>query len=301
VGRVGAHVSAEGGLPAAAARAVDLRLECLQVFVGAPQRWNRPELTPTEVQSFRGAVARNSLCPIFVHAPYLVNLASKRGDVRALSVISLTSQLAAADAIGAKGVVVHVGSGGDDAMEQAITGLRKVLERHTGTAVVILENDAGSGHRIGRDFADLGTLLAAVDRDPRVRFCVDTAHSLAAGYEIRTPVGLDETLRTLDAAVGLARVELLHVNDSKVELGRNVDRHDNLGQGKIGLDALARIVTHPLLAHLPAVLEVPGYEDDGPDRPNVELLRLLTSGLPTADALDAWRAAFLPPTAPRPS
>ena len=301
MGRVGAHVSAGSGLLAALERATNLGLECLQVFVGQPQRWSRALPDEATAATFRATAASSNLYPVLVHAPYLVNLASLRPDVRTLSVHTLVGQLAAADAIGALGVVVHVGSGGDDAMEQAIAGLQRVLDQHTGDAWLILENDAGSGRRIGRDFAELGALLRAVANDPRLRFCLDTAHCLAAGYELRTPEGLHATAAALIDAVGVDRLASLHVNDSKVDLGRNVDRHANLGQGKIGLDAFGSVLTHPAFASLPAILEVPGYADAGPDRPNVELLRLLTFGRVSDEALDRWCEQYLPATAPRPS
>ena len=275
--RVGAHVSTAGGLARAVQRALDIGAKCLQIFVGSPQVWTQPHLPDDEVDAFRTALAEHDLRPLFVHAPYLVNLASLRPQVRAASRRSLSSQLAWASHLGAVGVVVHVGSGGTDAFDLAVQGLRAVLQGHEDRAALILENDAGSGQRIGRSFAELGRLVDVLGRDERLLVCLDTAHSLAAGYEVRTPEGLEATLAELDSAVGLDRLALVHVNDSKADLGRNVDRHENLGQGKIGLSAFARILAHPALRPRPFILEVPGYDGEGPDRANVELLRRLAA------------------------
>lgn len=278
MGRIGAHVSAAGGPAEAARRAAELGLECLQLFVGSPQTWKSASLGDGEVAAGVAAFAANGLQPIFIHASYLINLASLRKEVRGMSRRLLGEQLRWADRLGALGVVVHVGSGGDDAFEQVVNDLRAVLGEHAGEAALILENDAGSGRRIGSRLAELGELIAALDGDPRLRVCVDTAHALASGYELRTPEGLDAAVDELGASVGLKRVALLHVNDSKTDLGSHVDRHENLGRGKIGVSAFARILTHPALRDLPFVLEVPGYAGEGPDAPNVAALRILAGG-----------------------
>jgi deoxyribonuclease-4 len=261
-----------------------------------------------EIDLFRAALDTAALHPLFVHAPYLVNLASLRPEVRGASRRTLVDQLGWADRLGALGVVVHVGSGGEDAFEKAIGGLREVLERHVGAAWLILENDAGSGHRIGRTFAELGALIRESGGDERVRVCLDTAHSLAAGYEVRTSDGLESAVDEVEREIGLSRLALIHANDSKVDLGRNVDRHENIGRGKIGLEAFARILAYPRLRHLPCVLEVPGYDGEGPDAPNVEALKCLAMGqipdLPPeagGEAAEPRRRGGKRSTAPRPS
>lgn len=278
MGKIGAHVSCSGGLTSAVERALEIGAECLQLFVGAPQNWASPKIPDEEVAAFRAALDAADLSPLFVHAPYLINLASLRPEVRGASRRALVEQLDWAGRIGALGVVVHVGSGGEDAMEKAVSGLREVLSRHAGDAWLILENDAGSGHRIGRSFAEIGALMRETGSDERVRVCLDTAHSLAAGYEIRTPEGLAATVDEVERETGLARLALVHANDSKVDLGRNVDRHDNIGRGTLGLEAFARILASPRLRDLPFVLEVPGYDGEGPDAANVEALKQLRAG-----------------------
>ena len=291
MGRIGAHVSTEGGPERAIDRALAIGAECLQIFVGAPQNWASPRIPEEGVAAFRAGLAENGLGPLFIHAPYLVNLASLRPEVRGMSRRALGEQLAWADRLGALGVVVHVGSGGDDAFDLAASGLEVVLRTHTGKAALILENDAGSGRRIGARLADLGGLIRTLG-DERLLVCFDTAHGLAAGYEVRTATGLDEAISELDAEVGLDRLALVHANDSKVDLGRNVDRHENIGRGKIGVEAFARLLAHPALRPKPFVLEVPGYAGEGPDRANVALLRLLAEG--RLDDVPRWEEEHLP-------
>lgn len=279
MGRIGAHVSASGGPAEAARRAHDLGLGCLQLFVGSPQTWAAPRLSDEDVERARAAFAGYDLRPVFVHAPYLINLASVRPDVRAASGRVLGEQLRWADRLGAFGVVVHVGSGGpesDVALSLVAQGIRSVLDGFSGASALILENDAGSGHRIGARLTELGELIRALDGDARLRVCLDTAHALASGYELRTPEGLAALVDEIEGSFGFERLALLHVNDSKTGLGSHVDRHENLGRGTIGEPALASVLTHPKLRDLPFVMEVPGYEGQGPDLPNVETLRRLS-------------------------
>jgi deoxyribonuclease IV len=298
MGRIGAHVSASGGPAEAARRARELGLECLQLFVGSPQTWAAPRLTDDEVARGAAAFADGDLRPVFVHAPYLINLASARPEVRAASRRTLVEQLRWADRIGASGVVVHVGSGGPDstdAFDLVVEGLRHALDGHDGGAALILENDAGSGHRIGATFGELGGLIDALDGDARLRVCLDTAHALASGYELRTDEGLAAAVAEIEDSFGAGRLALLHTNDSKTDLGSHVDRHENLGRGKLGAAAFARILTHPALRDLPFVLEVPGYAGNGPDARNVAALRLLATGdIAGFDALDLESTALHP-------
>lgn len=288
--RIGAHVRTSGGLVRAAERATAIGADCAQIFVGSPQTWARPSLDVEEVAAFHQQLAARDIAPIFVHAPYLINLASNRAEVRSSSRRMLTWQLIAAGQIGALGLVVHVGSGDDGAFGRVADGLRAALHESAaagGTAALILENDAGSGQRIGRGLTQLGALIDAAGGDDRLRLCFDTAHALAAGYELRTPAGVAAVLAELSEEIGLSRLALFHVNDSKVELGRNVDRHENLGRGKIGLAAFTALLAEPRLAEVPLVLEVPGYAGEGPDAPSVALLRLV-AGNRLAE-LPAWR------------
>jgi deoxyribonuclease-4 len=220
-------------------------------------------------------MAATGLGPLFVHAPYLINLASTRPDLRAKSIAALRSQLQWADRIGAVGVVVHVGSGDDDPLSAAAAALAEVLDGLPGQSLLLLENDAGAGHRIGRTLTEIGDLIARNGGSARIGVTLDTCHLLGSGYDIRTAEGLEAMLAEADRAFGLGRIRLVHANDSKAELGSNKDRHENIGLGYIGEEAFARILHHPAFANVPFVLEVPGFAGDGPDAENLAILRRL--------------------------
>lgn len=223
--------------------------------------------------AIRAAIDGRQVGPVFIHAPYLINLASPKPQLRGMSRQALERQLAWSDRIGAVGIVVHVGSGDEDALDVASESLNKLLAAHTGPSAIILENDAGAGRRIGRTFDQIGELIRRADGDARLKMCLDTAHTLASGYEIRTQNGLDAALAEIDREVGLDRVALVHANDSKVDINTHKDRHENIGEGFIGLEAFGRIVRHPGLADKPFVLEVPGMQGEGPDLENLARLR----------------------------
>jgi deoxyribonuclease-4 len=140
---------------------------------------------------------------------------------------------------------------------------------------ILLENSAGSGNMLGARFSQIGDLLDRLNRDPRLGMCLDTAHAFASGYELRHETGLVEMLEDIDRNVGLGRLHIIHANDSKAGLGSAVDRHENIGRGLLGEQAFRRMLAHPRLAHLPWVLEVPGFDNKGPDAPNVQALKRL--------------------------
>ena len=276
--RIGAHVSVAGGLTKGVDRALDIGAECIQIFVGAPQRWSPAKYTDDEAREFKQAVDENDLNPVFIHGPYLVNLASKRGDVRAISRRVLVSQLEWAEKLGAEGVIVHVGSGGDNALDLAEAGLREVLGNYRGPAKFLLENDAGAGQRIGKRFSEIGRLIKAADNDERLGVCFDTCHALVSGYEIRDRDSLSAAMEEFDAEIGQDRLVVVHANDSKGDLGSNKDRHENIGKGEIGEDSFEIILSDKNLRGLPFVLEVPGYEKGGPDARNIKDLIRLAGG-----------------------
>ncbi len=274
-GKVGAHVTVAGGLINGVKRAQEIQAECIQIFVGAPQRWAQAKFTDEEVEEFKQAVGQHDLNPVLVHGPYLVNLASERADVRAISRRALVSQLTWAEKLGAVGVIIHVGSGGEDAFELAEAGLNEVLSKYEGPARLLLENDAGAGRRIGKQFSEIGRLIKAAGHDERLAVCFDTCHALVSGYEVRTEDGLRAAMMEFDAEVGLDRLLVIHANDSKGAIGSNKDRHENIGQGEIGEAGFKNILANPAIRGLPLLLETPGYDKEGPDLRNIQdLIRI---------------------------
>ncbi len=276
--RIGAHVSTAGGVHTAIGRALDIGANCIQIFAGAPQRWATANFTAEDVAAFRRLANENDVRPTFIHSSYLLNFASADPDLREKSINSLRAALSWAQLLGADGVITHLGSSKQADMQEAerivCQALSIVLERAPAEPMLLLESCAGQGNTIGRQFGQLGKILRTL-RDPRVQICLDTAHVFEAGYDISTPAGLEQTLGQFDGEIGIPHLRVFHVNDSKTALGSNVDRHENIGHGLIGEAAFSRILQHPVLRSLPFVLEVPGLDKQGPDRPNIETMRRL--------------------------
>jgi deoxyribonuclease-4 len=274
--RIGAHC--QGGLAGAVRTALSIGAEAIQVFIGSPQTWRVVIPDEQTVEAFRAGVARHRLGPVFVHASYLVNLAGAE-PIRAKSIATLAWQLREAERAGAAGLIFHPGSFGTaerrDALRRVASATGAVVDGYAGRCRLLLETTAGQGAAIGNRFEDLAELLAAFAGDDRVGVCWDTCHVFAAGYDIATGAGLEHTLASFDAVVGLQHLHAVHANDSKTPLGSRRDRHANIGAGHIGAPAFRRMLRHPALRRLPWILEVPGLEERGPDRPSLDLLRRL--------------------------
>lgn len=276
MGRFGAHIA--GGLATCVPKAIGMSAECVQVFASAPQTWRPPNIQPKIVDAFRAGIADSGLGPVILHGVYLLNPASRDDALVEKTINSVVSYLEWADSLGALGVVVHLGSAGknpvEEGIQRVITNFRVALGRHSGDAMLLLETCAGQGATVGRSFEHIQQLLDGLD-DERAGVCLDTCHIFAAGYDFSTGEGLEDVVRQFDSTIGLSRLKAIHANDSKAALGTNIDRHDNIGQGQIGEEALARFLRHPAFESLPLYLEVPGYDGEGPDRRNLNTLRRL--------------------------
>jgi deoxyribonuclease IV len=277
--RIGAHVSTSGGVHTAIGRAVEIGANCIQIFAGAPQRWMEARFSDGDVETFRSLCREKDIQPVFIHSSYLINMASLDEALREKSVGSLTAALRWAEKLGAAGVITHLGSSKEAdpevAMDLVVSSIAAVLERLPESPHLVLETCAGQGNTIGRRFEQIGTVIDRLGRSPRLRVCLDTAHVFAAGYDITSAEGLELTLQQFDQSIGLERLVAIHVNDSKSAFASNVDRHENIGKGLIGEDSLALVLNHPRLRSVPFLLEVPGLDGQGPDRPNVLALRRL--------------------------
>jgi deoxyribonuclease-4 len=275
---IGAHVSTAGGLSTCVGRAQEMGAECMQIFLSTPHRWQLPNHTDEQVAAFQQLIGESDIGPNFAHAAYLINLAAAEPVMRQRSIDNLSALAVWADRVGIAGVVVHVGSGRGqtipEAEVQVASALAEVL-RGTTTSAILLENSAGSGELLGSRFAQIGALFDRLGHDKRLGLCLDTAHTFASGYDLRVDDGIQRTVDEVAESIGLDRLKLIHANDSKVGLGSAVDRHENIGKGLLGEEAFIKMLAHPALKDLPWVLEVPGFDDKGPDAPNVlELKRL---------------------------
>lgn len=289
--RIGAHC--KGGLAGAVKTALSIGSEAIQVFIGSPQTWRVAIPDETTVAAFRADIARHRLGPVFVHASYLVNAAAVAGPIRDKSIATLYWQLREAERAGAAGLIFHPGSFGTaerrDALGRVAAAIATALDGYSGSCRLLLETTAGQGASIGSRFEDLGDLLATFPCNDRLGVCWDTCHLFAAGDDIATGPGLEHTLASFDAVVGLQHLHAVHANDSKTPLGSRRDRHANIGAGHIGEAAFRRMLRHPALRPLPWILEVPGLEDRGPDRASIDTLRRLAGRRPSRQRIAAPR------------
>lgn len=297
--RLGAHLALGTGMVKAADRAAEIGLSALQVFSDNPTSWRRRADLPAELPAFQGRLTRHDLAPLAIHAPYLVNLASVEGETGERSVDLLVNELHVAQAYGAGFLNIHIGShrgagadAGIAAIGERVGRVFALLDGAAPDPVLVLENGSGAGFGLGMTVEELARIDAAIVAAgvPRHRFgyCLDTAHAWGAGYAINTEAGVDDLVAALDAQLGLERLRMVHLNDSRAELGSRADRHEHLGAGRIGEAGIRRIVTHPALDHVAYYLETPGM-DEGYDVVNVARLHDIVAGRPL-EALPA--AAF---------
>ena len=276
--RIGAHVSTAGGLPKAVDRALDIGAEAVQFFCSSPQGWAFKPVPEALTSAFRQRAAQAGIGPAFLHGIYLVNLSAPTPENLQKSKDSLVNYMGVASAMGGAGVIFHGGShrgaGYDGIFRQVVDSLNEVLASSPKDVDLLLENSAGMGNHIGSKFEEIGRILRAVG-DPRMHVCLDTQHTFAAGYDVATKAGLDAAMLEFDREIGLAHLKAVHANDSKQALASGVDRHENIGEGHIGLDGFLNIMAHPAFRDVPFLLEVPGFEGKGPDKRNVDILKEL--------------------------
>jgi deoxyribonuclease-4 len=274
---LGAHVSTAGGLVKAHARGAESGSEAIQIFNQSPRMWRPVVYKDDDIAEFNRLMAEGPVKAVVIHAVYLINCASNEDEIRSKSIASLTHALRLGDAIGSAGVVVHPGTLKGKPLEDGLAlageAFREVLAE-SDKCPLLLENTAGAKGTLGRSFAELAELVERGGGGDRIGICLDSCHLLASGFEVRTPDAVAAVLDECESAVGLERLQCLHVNDSKSELGSNRDRHASLTEGEIGADGLAAFLSEPRFEELPVCLETPG-PGGGIGRPEVELARKL--------------------------
>jgi deoxyribonuclease-4 len=280
---VGFHVSIADGLPEAVDHALARGCTAFQVFCGNPRAWAFSERGEDESRCFRARRAESGLAPLVVHACYLANPCSCDAGVRARSVGRLAAELRVAAALGADHYVLHPGSHKGRSLSwgvaRAVDTLGEALRRAGAAPVLLLENTA-SPHGPGGTPAALGALIGALGASaaaPQIGLALDSCHAFGAGYDLREPPEVDRLVRDLDDEIGLGRLELLHVNDSRDEPGSHRDRHEHIGRGMIGRAGLGNLLNHPALRGLPLILETP-WESVEVDRWNLEAVLQLLEG-----------------------
>jgi deoxyribonuclease-4 len=272
--RIGAHTSIAGGVHNAVEEQLEYDGNCGQIFTHSPQVWQDPTIDAEEAEQFRARSSENDVRPWVIHSSYLVNLCTPKDDLREKSIASMQAELDAAATLDIPYVNTHLGAhtgaGVEGGLDNAASALEE-LDVPDGVTVLI-ESDAGSGTKLGGTFDELAGVLDRCGLDLDV--CLDTAHLFAAGYDLSTPEGVDETFDRFDSTIGLDYLECVHLNDSKHACGTNKDEHAHVGEGLIGEDGMRAFINHDAVTDVPFVLETP-TEDGKSYAWNIERVREL--------------------------
>jgi len=275
---IGAHVSTAGGLAKAWERGRELGCDAIQVFNQSPRQWRPTAWKEDDISSFRELVAEGPVRATVIHAVYLLNCAAADRELWRKSVDSLIHSLRMGDQIDAVGVVLHPGSARGEPRPEAHRRVGEAIRAalaESERCPLLLEDTAGAGDTIGRDFDELARLLELGGGDGRLGVCLDSCHLLASGFDIRNSERLARVVDEFDRTVGLDRLRCLHVNDSREPLGSNRDRHAPLGQGELGSEGCAAFLSEPRFDGLPAIFEGPGVDGKAPVARDVALMREL--------------------------
>jgi deoxyribonuclease-4 len=276
--RFGFHISIAGGFSKIVERALVRSCETIQFFSRNPRGWKYSPLNKKEVEEFRLSIRSSTLFPVFLHMPYLPNIASPNSKFYNRSIRSIATDLQRAEHLGAQYLIIHIGhrmeSPEDQAIEAVSQGIDQAFERVKNEVILLLENTAGQGTEIGSSFDQIKKIIEGVHDHQRMGVCLDTAHTFEAGYDLSNKDGIDRTLEKFDQTIGLKRLHLLHLNDSRTPLGSRKDRHWHIGEGYIGLEGFRNLINHPLLRHLPGIMETP-RKDTVEDLKNMEVIRSL--------------------------
>jgi deoxyribonuclease IV len=281
--KLGAHLSIAGGYTNPLKKITEIGGNALQIFSSSPRGWNFAQVNDETAQAFVQMKNDLGIDPVYFHASYLVNLAddARTGE---MSVKSLINELNLAPRMQVKGSIVHLGSfknqlqitndelgiNNHQKHEILIQNIKTILSQTSEETLFIIEN-AGN-RKIGQTIEQIAQIIKDVNT-PRVRVCLDTCHLHAAGYDVRTVEKLEEFIHMFDSLIGVDKIELWHINDSKDQFGALRDRHENIGQGQVGIDTFKLLLNHPKIKHCTFIIETPGFDDKGPDKENLDILK----------------------------
>ena len=280
--RIGVHTSIAGGIELSLKRAHELGCNTVQIFSHNPRRWAVTPLPTEKLNTFGELRSNLSISPVFIHASYLINLATRDMDIVKRSEELLAFELFRADEIEVDYVVLHTGSASKDttkiARKRAIDSLNRVMGRGGWNAGLLLENTAGERGDISSGIEDLVEIMDGVKSDGITGICFDTCHAFSAGYDLRRPEVVDFLVDTIERLMGFDKVKLIHLNDSKRDSGARVDRHEHIGKGKIGIKGFQIFFRREEIRSIPMILETPkrSMEDD---KQNLSVVRKIISGI----------------------
>lgn len=279
--RIGVHVSIAGKIYESLERARSLGCNTMQIFSRNPRGWHVSGLKSSDVEEFKRLKVKYDIKPVVVHIPYIINLASPDDVLYKKSIKAYIEDIERADRLGAEYFVTHpgshVGSGEDGGIERFSEAIGEIIRRTRPKVTILLENTAGSGSWIGYSFKHLKRIMKSVSNNKRIAVCLDTAHTFESGYDIKSKEGLEKTLKEFDKLIGLGLIKVVHFNDSLSLAGSRVDRHQHIGKGNIGLDAMKRIINHPRLREAAFIMETP-KESEKDDMMNMRTAKRLIRG-----------------------
>lgn len=279
--RIGVHVSIAGKIWESLERAKALGCNAMQIFSRNPRGWQAAEFDPADIANFRRLKREYDIAPVAVHIPYIINLATPVDGLYKKSIVAYIEDVARADVLGAEYFVTHLGShvgtGEDKGIRRFSDALNQIINKAGPKTTILLENTAGQGSCIGYRFEHIKRIIDALDDPKRVGVCLDTAHTFESGYDIRTQSGLKKTLKEFDKLIGLEKIRVVHFNDSLSAFGSRVDRHNHIGKGGIGLEAMTRIINHPGLKKAAFILETPKMSERD-DKRNLAIVRKMVKG-----------------------
>lgn len=262
---IGAHMPTTGGVHRAIEEGAAIGCTTVQLFTSSPQQWKARPFSEEQIALFADSVRSSGVHPLIVHDSYLINLASGDDELRAKSQRAFLEEMERCDSLGIDFLVTHCGACGKESEDEGLQRLTDSLSDLHRSAPgcrtkITLEVTAGQGTCLGHRFDHFARVLDGCFEADRLRICFDTCHAFAAGYDLRTEDAYQETIREFDRLVGLDRLAVLHLNDSKKDLGSRVDRHDHIGKGFIGPEAFRLILRDHRLAHIPKIVETPDFK-----------------------------------------
>lgn len=259
--RIGVHVSIAGNIYESLERARALGCNTMQIFSRNPRGWQVSKLEREDVDEFKRLKLRYDIKPVAVHIPYLINLSTPDDSLYKKSIDAYIKDIARAELLSAEYFITHLGShtgsGEDKGIERFREALDEIIRRTRPRTTILLENTAGSGSGIGYNFEHLKRIIDGLHSPKNIGVCLDTAHTFESGYDIKSKEGLENTLKEFDRLLGVKLIKVIHFNDSLSPFNSHVDRHQHIGKGKIGLEAMARIINHPKLKDAAFIMETP--------------------------------------------
>jgi deoxyribonuclease-4 len=277
---IGAHMSISGGVFNSLLYGQELGCTTIQIFTKNNSQWNAKELTPEDIKRFFESQKKTKISPVIGHNGYLINLASPKEEVYKKSMESILIELKRAELLRLPYLVMHpgshLGSGERKGIKRISGSLNRLHQKTKGFKVkILLETTAGQGSSIGYRFEHLAETIEKVKERKRLGVCYDTCHTFAAGYDIRTQKAYQATFKEFDKVIGLSKLKAIHMNDSVRDLGSRVDRHEHIGEGKIGLEGFRLLMNDKRWEKIPKILETPKEEGTGKDIRNLDVLRSL--------------------------